>query len=118
MNDTEKPEKDLLAEALRIHGDRYDTNADFNVFFDGEEPLSLPSPRPEVNAYQYERSKVLFWLDREAYDDERTAWENDTHQARHKEVIELIRAHASEAPFGDLLAAVERGRVVPFVGAG
>jgi SIR2-like domain len=118
MNDIEKPHKDLLAEALRILGNQYDANADFNASFDGEEPLTLTSPRRDVDAYQYERSKVLFWLDREAYDDERTAWENDTHQARHKEVIELIRAQASEAPFQDLLAAVERGRIVPFVGAG
>lgn len=118
MSDTEKPHKDLLAEAVRILGNQYDANAAFNEFFDGDEPLSLPSPRPEVDTYQYERSKVLFWLDREAYDDERTAWENDTHQARHKEVIEFIRAQALEAPFQDLLAAVERGRVVPLVGAG
>lgn len=118
MNDAERPHKDLLAEALRIVANHYDTNVDFNAFFDGEEPLSLPSPRPGVGAYQYERSRVLFWLDREAYDDERTAWENDTHEARHTEVIELIRAQASETPFQDLLAAVERGRVVPFVGAG
>lgn len=118
MSDAEKSHKDLLAAALRILSNQYDANADFNAFFDGEEPLSLPSPHPDVGAYQYERSKVLFWLDREAYDDERTAWENDTYQARHKEVIEFIRAQASEAPVQDLLASVERGRVVPFVGAG
>ena len=118
MNDVEKPHRDLLAEALRILGNQYDANAEFNAFFDGEEPLSLPSPRPDVDAYQYERSKVLFWLDREAYDDERTAWENDTYQARHKEVSELIRAQGLVAPFQYLLAAVERGRIVPFVGAG
>jgi len=118
MNDAEKPQKDLLTEAVRILGDQYDANPNFNEFFDGEEPLSIPSPRQDVNAYQYERSKVLFWVDREAYDDERTAWENDTHQARHKDVTELIRANALVAPFRDLLAAVERGRIVPFVGAG
>lgn len=118
MSDTEKPHKDLLAEAVRILGNQYDANADFNEFFDGEEPLSLPSPRPDVGEYQYERSKVLFWLDREAYDDERTAWENDTRQARHTEVTALIRAQGLVAPFQDLLSAVERGRVVPFVGAG
>jgi hypothetical protein len=118
MSDTEKSHRDLLAEAVRILGNQYDANADFNTFFDGEEPLSIHSPRADVNAYQYERSKVLFWLDREAYDDERTAWDNDTHQARHKEVTELIRAGGLAAPFRDLLAAVERGRIVPFVGAG
>lgn len=118
MSDSEKPHKDLLAEVVRILGNQYDANADFNAFFDGEEPFNLPSPRADVGEYRYERSKVLFWLDREAYDDERAAWENDTHQARHKEVTALIREQGLEAPFQDLLAAVERGRIVPFVGAG
>jgi hypothetical protein len=118
MSDAEKPHKDLLAEPVRILGSHYDANADFNTFFDDEEPLSLPSPRTDVGDYQYERSKVLFWLDREAYDDERTSWENDTHHARNKEVVELIRQQRLVAPFQDLLAAVDRGRVVPFVGAG
>lgn len=118
MSDAEKPHKDLLAGAMRILADQYDANADFNSFFDGEEPLSLPSPRPDVDEYQYERSKVLFWLDREAYDDERAAWENDTRQECHNDVTMLMREQGLEAPFRDLLAAVERGRVVPFVGAG
>lgn len=118
MSDAEKPNKDLLAEAVRILGSQYDANAEFNTFFDGEEPLKLPSPRTDVGEYQYERSNVLFWLDRAAYDDERTAWENDTDQARHKEVTTLIREQGLEAPFQDLLAGVERGRVVPLVGAG
>ena len=118
MNEAEKPQKALLAEAKRILGKQYEAHLDFNGFFDGEEPISISSPRKEVNSYQYERSKVLFWLDRDAYDDERTAWENETHQAKHKEVIELIRGHGRETPFQDLLTAVERGRVVPFIGAG
>lgn len=118
MSESLERNKDLLAEAVEILGDQYDNHAAFNMFFDGEEPLSLPSPRPDVNAYQYERSKVLFWLDREAYDDERTSWENATHQARHKDVTALLREHGLEVPFQDLLIAVERSRIVPFVGAG
>lgn len=118
MSEAEKPQTDLLAEAVRVLANQYDAQAEFNAFFDGEEPLSIPRPHMDAEAYQYERSKALFWLDREAYDDERAAWENEAHQARHQEVTELIRAHALVAPFQDLLAAVERGRLVPFVGAG
>lgn len=118
MSDTEKQQKHMISEAIRLLGDQYETNNDFNEFFDGEEPLDIASPRQDVDAYQYERSKVLFWVDREAYDDERAAWENDTYQAKHKEVIELIRASGLITPFQDLLDAVERGRVVPFIGAG
>lgn len=118
MSNADKQQKHLLTEAVRLLGNQYDASPDFNAFFDGEAPLSIPSPRQDVDAYQYERSKVLFWVDREAYDDERTAWENDTNQAKHEEVIELIRAHGLIGPFQDLLDAVDRGRVVPFIGAG
>jgi hypothetical protein len=118
MSDSERHQKGLLSEAVRLLDNQYEANPGFNEFFDGEEPLSIPSPRQDVDAYQYERSKVLFWVDREAYDDERVAWENDSNQARHKEVTELIRGGGLAAPFQDLLDAVERGRVVPFIGAG
>lgn len=118
MSDAEKQQKYLLTEAIRLLGNQYEASPDFNEFFDGEEPLIIPSPRQDVDTYQYERSKVLFWVDREAYDDERTAWENETNQAKHNEVTELIRASGLIAPFQDLLDAVERGRVVPFIGAG
>ena len=118
MSDTDKQQIHLVSEALRLLGDQYDLNREFNEFFNGEEPLSIVSPRQDVDAYQYERSKVLYWLDREAYDDEHSAWENDTNQAKHQEVTGLIRTNGLIAPFQDLLDAVERGRVVPFVGAG
>lgn len=118
MSDAEKQHKHLLTEAIRLLGNQYEASPNFNEFFDGDEPLSIPSPRRDVDAYQYERSRVLFWVDREAYDDERAAWENDTNQARHNEVTELIRANGLVAPFQDLLDAVDRGRVVPFIGAG
>ena len=77
MNDTDKHQNYILNEAVRLLGNQYETNTDFNEYFDGEEPLSVPSPQKEVSEYQYERSKVLFWLDRDAYDDERSVWEND-----------------------------------------
>jgi hypothetical protein len=118
MNDPEKPQTDLLAEALRVVAGKYDEHGEFNVFFDGDEPLTIASPRADVQHYQYERSKALFWLDREAYDDERAAWESYGHQAKHQQVTQLIREHGLVTPFRDLLAAVDRGRVVPFVGAG
>lgn len=82
MNDHEAPAKDLLAQARRILDNQYDDHSDFNAFLDEVEPLTVPSPRPEVESYRYERSKALFWLDREAYDDELAAWENDTQQAQ------------------------------------
>ncbi|WP_283743156.1 SIR2 family protein [Sideroxydans sp. CL21] len=118
MSDTEKQQKHLVAQALELLHKEYEANQIFNGYFDGEEPLVIPSPRQDVGLYLYDRSKALYWVDRDAYDDERTAWENDTNQAKHQEAIDIIRNTGSVVPFQDLLDAVERGRVVPFIGAG
>lgn len=104
-------QEDLLSEAVKILEKKYEEGDDFNSFFDEEGPLYL-------GEYAYERSRALFWLDREAYENERRVWENNSYQELHKEVIDLISVSGLVAPFQDLLAAVERGRVVPFVGAG
>jgi hypothetical protein len=118
MSDDIKQQNSLVLEAVRLLEDQYEIHKDFNTFFDGEDPFSIPSPRQDVDAYQYERSRILFWVDGEAYDDERSAWENDANQAKHQEATDSIRNTGSVVPFQDLLDAVERGRVVPFVGAG
>lgn len=118
MSDAEKQQKQLLEEAVRLLNNQYESYQGFNEFFDGEDPLSIASSRRDVDAYQFARSKVLFWVDRDAYDDERGLWEDDSNQARHKEVTELIRLHHLVTPFQDLLGAARRGRVVPFIGAG
>lgn len=102
---------DLLGEAVKVLEKQYEENKDFNSFFDEEGPLYL-------GEYEYERSRTLFWLDREAYENERRVWEDNSYQELHKEIIDLISNSGLVAPFQDLLAAVERGRVVPFVGAG
>jgi hypothetical protein len=118
MRDTNKRQEHMLTEAVRLLGDQYENNNDFNVYFDGDEPLTILSPRQDGGVYQYERSKVLFWLDREAYNDERAAWANDVNQAKHQEATELLLSNGLVVPFQDLIDAVERGRIVPFVGAG
>ena len=118
MSDAEKQQEDLMTEALRLLGNQYDANAAFNEYFDGEEPLTVQSPREQVGAYQYERSKVLYWVDREAYDDERAAWDNKSLQEQHQDAVALLKANGHVGPFRDLVDAVARQRAVPFIGAG
>ena len=116
--DRDKQQKHLVEEAVRVLGDQYESNAAFNKYFDGNEPLSIPSPQGEVGQYQYERSKVLFWVDREAYEDERIAWDNKSILELHQDALMLIRNNGHAAPFRHLVDAVTRQRIVPFVGAG
>jgi hypothetical protein len=118
MDSADKNQKHLISEALRFLSNEYENYQAFNKFFDGEEYISITSPRQDVGAYQYERSRILFWIDSDAYQDERIAWEDEVNQAKHKEIISLIHDNDLQTPFRDLLAAVKRERVVPFIGAG
>ena len=118
MSDPKDQQKRMIAEAVRMISEEYESNEGFNEYFDGEEPLKIKSPREEVDAYQYERSKVLFWVDREAYDDERTAWDNKSLQEQHQDAMTLVRTNGHLAPLRELIEAVARQRIVPFVGAG
>jgi hypothetical protein len=118
MSDPAKQQKHLVDEALRLLNEQYESNTAFNEDFDGDEPLSIESLREGVDTYQYERSKILFCVDRDAYEDERAAWDNKALYERHQEAINLLEANGYMAPFRDLVDAVVRQRAVPFVGAG
>jgi hypothetical protein len=64
MSDPERQSKQLIAEAIRLLSDEYESNERFNEYFDGDEHV-------EIGSLRYQRSKVLFWVDREAYVAER-----------------------------------------------
>lgn len=111
MSDPERQNKQLVAGAIRLLSDEYEANERFNEYFDGEEHV-------EIGALRYQRSKVLFWVDREAYVAERANWENESVEEEHREAKSLLRAPSVNGVFQDLVDAVRRHRVVPFVGAG
>lgn len=106
-----KQQQALLDHALELLNVQYEANTDFNSYFDSDDPIA-------IGAMEYPRSKVLFWVDQNAYAAEKSGWENDTNEAKHEDVVKLIRENGCVVSFEDLLHAVERGRVVPFVGAG
>ena len=101
----------LLAHAVSILTAKYDTNHSFNEYLDSDEPVTLGTSA-------YPRSKVLFWVDPENYEADKLAWESDAIEIKHEEASLLLRSISSVPQFTDLLQAAERGRVVPFVGAG
>ncbi len=109
MSDSMKKQKQLVDEAIRLLNEEYETNLEFNEYFDGDEQIKL-------GKLKFEKSKVLFWLDRELYYDEQTAWKNQTLEEQHQTCIELLRGHI--LPFSELTDAIERQRIVPFIGAG
>lgn len=111
MSGPEKQQNHLIGEAIQLLNEEYESSQQFNEDFDGDDPFRM-------GTLEFPKSKVLFWLDRESYDDVRSTWEDDTNQAKHQEATELLRSNGSVVPFQDLIDAVQRGRIVPFVGAG
>jgi hypothetical protein len=111
MADPQKQNQHLVAEAIRLLSDEYESNERFNEYFDGDEHI-------EIGTLRYPRSKVLFWVDREAYIAERASWENESVEEEHREAKSLLQTPGINGVFQDLVDAVRRHRVVPFVGAG
>lgn len=111
MSDPEKQQKHLIEEAIQLLNKEYETGHQFNEDFDSDDPIRL-------GLLEFPKSKVLFWLDREAYYDEQAAWCNQTLQEQHQACLKLLQANGHVPPFRELADAIERQRIVPFVGAG
>lgn len=111
MSPADKREDPLVREAIRLLNEEYEASEDFNESFEADEPV-------RIGKLEFPRSRALFWLDRDAYYEAQEGWKDDSLQEQHEPCFKLLRGHGAETPFAELLAAVERGRIVPFVGAG
>jgi hypothetical protein len=111
MSPADKREDPLVREAIRLLNEEYEASQDFNESFEADEPV-------RIGRLEFPKSRALFWLDRDAYYESQEEWKDHSLQEEHDPCFKLLRAHGLETPFAELLAAVERGRVVPFVGAG
>ncbi|MFO1077124.1 MAG: SIR2 family protein [Planctomycetota bacterium] len=111
MNRPDQHDDPLVLEAIRLLAEEYKAYEKFNEWFDGDEPI-------RVGNLEFARSEVLFWLDRDGYYQQQEDWGDDVLHQQHESCIKLLSDHGIQAPFSELVAAVERGRVVPFVGAG
>src|ERR1035438_9376065 len=111
MSNDEKQQKRLIAEAMQLLGEEYETSREFNEDFDADDPVKL-------GTLEFPKSKVLFWVDREAYYFEQAVWNNQSLQERHKPCLDLLHSNGHVPPFRELADAISRRRIVPFVGAG
>ncbi|HKR11820.1 MAG TPA: SIR2 family protein [Pyrinomonadaceae bacterium] len=111
MSAADKREDPLVREATRLLTEEYETNKDFNESFDSDELI-------RIGRLEFSKSRALFWLDRDAYYEAQQDWLDDSLQEKHEACTTLLKAHDLGTPFGELVAAVERGRIVPFIGAG
>lgn len=111
MSPADKREDPLVREAIRLLNEEYETSKDFNESFEADEPV-------RIGRLEFPKSRALFWLDRDAYYEAQEEWKDDSLQEQHDLCLKLLRDQGLETPFSELVAAVERGRIVPFVGAG
>ena len=95
----------------------YTNSEEFNKALNGEKPINLPSLRPGHN-YDLEASEILFWTDRDAYNDELAFWETARTLETYQEPIDRLKAENQQSVFSDLVGAIKRARVAPFIGAG
>ncbi len=114
----EGDDKALIDAAERALSNEYEIHEEFNAYVDGEEPVSFPSPKDGSTEYGFEKSRILYWLDRDAYVDEKESWQNETINLVHKDCIEYLKEKNGTAAFDGMINAVRRKRIAPFVGAG
>ena len=111
MKATDKREEPIVREAIRFLNEEYEARKDFNESFDADEPI-------KIGGLAFSKSKALFWLDRDAYYEAQEDWLDESLQEKHEACTALLKTHGLETPFRELSVAIERGRIVPFVGAG
>jgi hypothetical protein len=111
LSELDQNDRRMLETAIAILTDQYQENGEFNEHIDTEEPVV-------IGESEYLRSSVLFWVDPEAYEVEKENWQRSESDAKHEKALGLIRSNGVVGLVEDMLLAVERGRVVPFVGAG
>jgi len=110
-------QKSILLDVDSILDNAYNEHDAFNKEFHKEDQFKFISSQTG-NKYKFERSEVLFKLDREAYYEELNEWSNVKTKGSHDEVIELLKRENGLNVFMELVSSIKRNRIAPFVGAG
>jgi hypothetical protein len=116
--DSLRTNKDIVARVEQLLQAAYEEKPEFNAALNGIAPIEIPSLNVEQAPYSLEASEVLFWVDRDAYNNELSFWETAHALETHQEAIDLLRAKEQQSVFQDLVVAIKRYRVAPFIGAG
>lgn len=96
----------------------YDANSDFNSALNGDAPINIKGLKNEQADYSYEVSEILYWVDRSTYLDEFESWSGEQVRSTHAEAISFVTDSHQEAVLRDLVGAIRKRRVAPFIGAG
>lgn len=96
----------------------YSSNREFNDALDEVAELSFKGLKDPDHDYLFQPSEVLYWVDRDAYLDELDQWDGNRQSLQHQTAREFLEASDQTPVFLDLVDAIRKGRIAPFVGAG
>jgi hypothetical protein len=120
-----KENKELLDRITQILQENYKASENFNKFFnefnittDRDEQIVLKSIKERDFEYKFDASEILFHLDNNGYLDELENWNGQQIQDNYKEAISHLEKTNQKAIFLNLVDAIKKKRVAPFVGAG
>lgn len=104
--------KDLVKRVSQMLQSEYVSNAEYNSTLDEFEPSEVPGVQ------RLRPSEILFWADRDAYNDGLLDWETNHIFEAHESAIEQLKSSDQLTVFHDLVGAIKRSRIAPFIGAG
>ena len=68
--------------------------------------------------YSYDVSDILYWVERDTYFDELSKWNGVKLEEKHQQAMLFLKESNQFPIFLDLVDAIKRRRVAPFIGAG
>ena len=110
--------KAIIEQVERVLQTAYSANTSFNEALDVASPLYLLHGLEPDQKYKYTASEILYWVDRNTYFDELDQWEGREKAIVHEETLTFLKDSDQTPTFLNLVDAVERRRIAPFVGAG
>jgi hypothetical protein len=110
--------KEIVDQVEELLQATYEEKKEFNDALNGATPISVPSLIVGQGPHQLEASEILFWTDRDAYNDEFASWEPKRTLEVHQQSITQLKTNGQVPVLHDLVDAIRRNRVAPFIGAG
>jgi len=104
--------KDLVERVGQMLQAEYSQNKEYNASLDELEPSEV------LGVQRLKSSEILFWADRSAYYDGLEEWETNHLFDIHEEAIDMLKGSDQLPVFYDLIGAIKRSRIAPFIGAG
>jgi hypothetical protein len=95
-----------------------DEHHEFHENLNGEVPHKFYGLGEQPAEYLVDFSDILFWIDSKAYMNELDLWNGSKVQEVHQEISDYLQETEQNIVFSELVEAVKRKRVTPFVGAG